>query len=345
MITINSNSMSLPTAPRRAPILSEEAVGEVHQDQFTPSAAPAQKVDFHPSHGTGILLGTLQVNGAEHGPMEAGKPAQLAFSFRNEKTGESVSKFELEHEKPMHLIVVSQDLETFAHLHPQPNGEGTFVVDVNQASSDPDNLDAARAISKGGPNFLYAELRPQGQAASERLAFQVKAAGAVEPKALVPDVVGSGEVTRYFDAQGKPGSEGSPYRVTLGVDDMRPSMVHFNFHLQAAEQVDGKVVYSDVHDAENWLGMAGHGIMIGAEGQKPQDRYFSHLHSGHGHGGHVASNPTRLSMEEAPVGAGPDFMFMQHGEMPPDGVYKFWGQFHRHDEILTFPFVVKLGDQ
>ncbi|MBM7634021.1 hypothetical protein [Geomicrobium sediminis] len=40
-------------------------------------------------------------------------------------------ELEVTHEKEMHLIVVSEDLETFIHHHPEKESEGTFYVDTS----------------------------------------------------------------------------------------------------------------------------------------------------------------------------------------------------------------------
>ena len=41
-------------------------------------------------------------------------------------TRRPVQRFQIVHEKPFHLFVISQDLEFFAHEHPQPAGPGAF---------------------------------------------------------------------------------------------------------------------------------------------------------------------------------------------------------------------------
>jgi hypothetical protein len=46
-------------------------------------------------------------------------PPHLSIEVHDPKTGKPVHDFELVHEKPMHLFVVSSDLEYFAHIHPQ----------------------------------------------------------------------------------------------------------------------------------------------------------------------------------------------------------------------------------
>jgi hypothetical protein len=53
------------------------------------------------------------------------------FTFRVlEPGGAAVTEFEDRHDRPMHLIVVSNDLADYAHLHPQLADDGTWSVEV-----------------------------------------------------------------------------------------------------------------------------------------------------------------------------------------------------------------------
>lgn len=42
--------------------------------------------------------------------------------------GKAVEQFDINHEKKLHLIIVSKDLSYFDHLHPEYNGKGEFEV-------------------------------------------------------------------------------------------------------------------------------------------------------------------------------------------------------------------------
>jgi hypothetical protein len=44
----------------------------------------------------------------------------------NDELGKPIKKFEVEHEKLMHLIVVSEDLSYFDHIHPNYQGDGNL---------------------------------------------------------------------------------------------------------------------------------------------------------------------------------------------------------------------------
>ena len=59
--------------------------------------------------------------------VEPGAPRPFAFRVLD-RTGAAVTGFEERHERPMHLIVVSNDLTDYAHLHPQLADDGTWTV-------------------------------------------------------------------------------------------------------------------------------------------------------------------------------------------------------------------------
>jgi hypothetical protein len=55
-----------------------------------------------------------------------GADALLNFDIRNPKTDIPVRKFEVVHERLLHLFVVSQDLKFFLHTHPEREGDEDF---------------------------------------------------------------------------------------------------------------------------------------------------------------------------------------------------------------------------
>ena len=59
----------------------------------------------------------------------AGQPTTLEYRVVG-KDGGAVRDFEIEHTKPMHLIVVRRDLTGFQHLHPTMGADGTWTTPV-----------------------------------------------------------------------------------------------------------------------------------------------------------------------------------------------------------------------
>jgi len=59
-----------------------------------------------------------------------GQKVQLKFAIHDPKTNAVVKKFEVVHEKLFHLFLLSSDLTYFAHEHPEPQADGTFLFDT-----------------------------------------------------------------------------------------------------------------------------------------------------------------------------------------------------------------------
>ncbi|MFC4778888.1 hypothetical protein ACFO9Q_18995 [Paenibacillus sp. GCM10023252] len=81
---------------------------------------------------------------------KAKEKATLQLSIEDAE-GMPVDKYELNHEKLMHLIIVSEDLQYFDHVHPEYEGEGRFTVDTT--------------LPSGGRYKLFADFVPSGAAA------------------------------------------------------------------------------------------------------------------------------------------------------------------------------------
>jgi len=104
-------------------------------------------------------------HGMNHGKEEKEKQTKVSFTFNQDpKSGENselainvkdsegktIKDFEVEHEKLMHLIVVSNDLFYFDHIHPEYKGDGLFTITPNFPS--------------GGKYTLFADFVPKGSA-------------------------------------------------------------------------------------------------------------------------------------------------------------------------------------
>jgi hypothetical protein len=77
-----------------------------------------------------------------------GQPIQLTFRALNPDTGKVVTNFEIVHEKLMHLFVVSENLEYFAHVHPMAQSDGSFTLELT--------------LPYGGMYRLLADFYPAG---------------------------------------------------------------------------------------------------------------------------------------------------------------------------------------
>ncbi|RBM13881.1 hypothetical protein DI005_30420 [Prauserella sp. PE36] len=86
-----------------------------------------------------------------------------SFSFRiTGPGGDPVTRFEVEHEKRMHLIVVRRDTADFQHIHPEMTADGTWSVPLNLPDPGAYRVFADFAPSGGEAMTLGAEVFAPG---------------------------------------------------------------------------------------------------------------------------------------------------------------------------------------
>lgn len=96
----------------------------------------------------------------------------LRLLIRDPESGAPVSSFATVHERPLHLFIVGRTLDYFAHVHPEPAGEGTFDLKHDVPP---------------GEYMLIADFLPQG-GVSQTVQRAVVTAGYTRPlMAPVPD--------------------------------------------------------------------------------------------------------------------------------------------------------------
>lgn len=59
--------------------------------------------------------------------LRAGHPFDMRFRVADPDTGKPVTRFDTIHERLFHLFLVGADLEFFAHEHPEPQADGSFL--------------------------------------------------------------------------------------------------------------------------------------------------------------------------------------------------------------------------
>ncbi len=80
--------------------------------------------------------------------VKPGEQFRLTFLITHPKTGEPVKDFHIVHDMPFHLFVVSQDLNYFAHIHPQQQTDGSFTIET--------------MVPKAGSYIIYCDVFPVG---------------------------------------------------------------------------------------------------------------------------------------------------------------------------------------
>ncbi|RXZ79587.1 hypothetical protein EBB07_22165 [Paenibacillaceae bacterium] len=185
----------------------------------------------------------------EHGDHNAieqpGNSLKASFSFRSETVkanensdlniqitdsdGNSVNEFELNHEKLMHLIVVSKDLSFFNHIHPEYNTNGKFAIETS--------------FPNGGEYKVFSDFVPKG-GANTTLSEWVKVEG--EEKAQEP-IEADTKLVKVVD--------GKEVELTLSSTKAKDE-VTLTFNIVDAQTKKA------ISDLEQYLGAVGHVVIL-----------------------------------------------------------------------------------
>ncbi|MGQ4646458.1 hypothetical protein [Lyngbya aestuarii] len=141
-----------------------------------------------------------------------------------DKQGQAIPKFDIFQEKIMHLIVVSDDLDFFSHIHPTYQENGRFVVETNFPQSGNYTLfsDYKPAGQNEEVSVLKAQIPGQMPASSALDLNRTKTLGETKVNlVLSPDKVKAGqEVSVAFDLKdntnNQPLTDLEPYLGELG---------------------------------------------------------------------------------------------------------------------------------
>jgi hypothetical protein len=173
--------------------------------------------------------------------IEASNSVTLSFMPKNKDNPNAVVPLDMEHEKKIHLILVSEDLSWFNHIHPEYQADGSYTV--------------AETFPNGGNYILYADYKPSGSTHHlEKINVEVK--GKTVPAKTYTTIQNTAAIDNFS--------------VTLKPDDGK-------FISNKAIHFDG--VFSknrktfDVNQLQNYLGAKGHMVAINTETKE-----YVHLH-------------------------------------------------------------------
>jgi Cu+-exporting ATPase len=265
---------------------------------------------FKPSMG-GMAAGMAEGSAAQvarvsldtGGPVQPGVPTTLKLTLTVASNGQPVRALAVEHEAPMHLIVVSRDLGHFAHIHPQ-------------AADKPGEWAVEHTFPAGGDYILYDEFAVEGSS-DEVHRIDLKVGEGDSPAAaLSPDLSPkqSGEYTVAIEPRGEVRA-GQPAGFVLSVSS------------------GGK----PVSDLQPYLGAASHVVVLDANASN-----FSHVHAVPGSEVPQAMGgmPEEEEMAELPASFGPGLAFSH--QFPKPGLYKVWSQFQHKGQVQTVAWVVEV---
>jgi hypothetical protein len=160
--------------------------------------------------------------------------------------GGRIDKFDINHEKQMHLMVISKDLSYFNHIHPEYEGSGVFEIKND--------------FPAGGEYRLIADFKPSGGDAMTKMEWVRIDGESVQPVPVVPDT----SLVKTVD--------GKRVKLTIG-------------ELAANKEVSLKFSMTDektnqpITDLEPYLGAIGHVVVLSADGEQ-----YVHVHAEEGQG-------------------------------------------------------------
>ena len=247
----------------------------------------------------------------DHNEIVAQQPTSLILNVKNAK-GDLVRDLQIVHEKPLHLILVSDDLAEFNHLHPEPQPDGSYRVGFT--------------FPHGGTYRLYADFTPTGT-------NQIVERYSVE--------VGGTPAQRVALAEDKSFTKSSGgLRVNMQpAEPLRAGReVLLNFNM--TDEATGK----PVTDLQQYLGALAHFVIITEDTSK-----YLHVHPmeagampGMNDEGMVGKMDEQMKVE--PGDKAPSKVTVSaHTTFPDAGLYRLWAQFQRSGRVITVPFVIRVA--
>jgi hypothetical protein len=215
--------------------------------------------------------------GTQPSIVRPGVPFTLTLDVRHPGTNAPVSRYEVVHDRPFHLFVISHDLNYFDHLHPRRGAAGAWEVGVTLPEPGYYRLLSDFLPAGGAPQLIGRTLVTA--AFGGDLASQ---AARLETDRVFRKTVDGIEVTLEFDPPQLVAGQYGHLRLTLTDDttrqpvtDLEPYLGAFGHTLIVSEDL-GDAVHSHPTDDESDASSDHGGPRLGFEGYIPRaGRYRS----------------------------------------------------------------------
>lgn len=234
----------------------------------------------------------------------AGQKTKFRFTIFHPASDEQIKQFNILHDMPFHLFVVSQDFEAFQHIHPEKQSDGSFTIET--------------VLSKSGYYRIFCDFFPAGgtpQVTHHSLVTAGYKGDLISSLAvLTPDKPDGDKLVRTV--------EGTRFELKLEpANPFAGKSAELHYHL--IDEKSGE----PVKDLKPYLGAWGHTLILSEDGTD-----YLHSHP-------TEMIPEELSAEErSKLINKPDVVFDTF--FPHPGNYRIWSQFQRKDKIITVPFTV-----
>lgn len=246
---------------------------------------------------------TLKTEGAT---MPSGQPSRLSFQVRSPR-GMPVRFLEFVHEKPLHLLIVSEDLAEFAHVHPE--------LTVG------DRYEVTHTFAHGGRYRLYADFTPPGEA--QRIV------------SLTLNIEGRNRAKQELKADAELARQQNSLQLTLTPkQQLRAGEdIEFSFTIR------GAATNKPVANLEPYLGAWAHFVII-----DPQHQSFIHAHPLEDSANLKPTQNNQAHVHSAESLGPPPMEIRTIVSFPRAGLYKLWAQFQLNGQTMVQPFVLSVAD-
>jgi cytochrome c-type biogenesis protein len=254
-------------------------------------------------HHAGPAVAPLTISlDADAASIRPGKEAQLNFVLAD-ASGKPLEKLQLGHERYFHVIIVHEDLKSFAHIHPDDSAE---VTDEMLLSG---GIPVQATFEREGRYLIAVNTEYKNQEVAKQFFLKVGAQGAAS-------------ITKDLSRVKKFGN----YTVALSAE---PAL------LRAGEEVSLKYLFERdgafVKDLRGYLGAPMHLAIMSAD-----QSYFVHTHGEV----HDASGAGKHEVTENDY-FGP--AIEAHVVFPGPGLYQIFGQARHEDTVITTSFMLEVG--
>jgi hypothetical protein len=238
------HSQSREPTPERKADVSEHEQHHQHSAQAETTTSSTAATSMMPA------MTNYNVNvQSDPATPQAGKPTNLSLIVTEQKVGEPIKQFDIIHDKLMHLIIVnSEDLSHFAHIHPKLNREtGIFHI--------------VHTFAKAGKYKMWIDVKPKDgmQQILTAFAFNVEGQPIHSPAKIAH------EQTRLKNVH----AQGQSYQIALNCEPeqlVAGRDIKMTFEIKDA---NGK----PITNLEPLMAAGGHCVIIDADG-----REFLHVH-------------------------------------------------------------------
>lgn len=188
---------------------------------------------------------------------EAGKSASLSFTPKIVGNESEAVPLDVQHDKKIHLIVVSNDLGYFEHIHPEYQTDGSYKISVLEKGKaytiGPGNNETR--FDFGGNYTMFADYLPSG--------------GSHQVEKVEFSVAGTPKAASVFKAE-KLSGKSDNFSVILNPTGGK-TITGALMHIGGILMKDGIEV--DINTLENYLGAKAHMVVISMD-----DKEYLHVH-------------------------------------------------------------------